>query len=78
MNLGNERDPNVGLQEQGATFMIPQVPIGDRARGSSRGPRPTQAARREGTERPLHARPLVHTRPVVGLVVVRPRLQVRN
>jgi Dyp-type peroxidase family len=27
MNLGNERDPNVGLQEDGATFTIPQDPI---------------------------------------------------
>ena len=27
MNLGNERDPNVGLQEDGATFTIPQDPV---------------------------------------------------
>ena len=27
MNLGNERDPNVGLQEDGATFTIPQHPV---------------------------------------------------
>jgi len=27
MNLGIERDPNVGLQEDGATFTIPQDPI---------------------------------------------------
>jgi hypothetical protein len=29
MNLGDERDPNVGLQEDGATFTIPQHPAGD-------------------------------------------------
>jgi Dyp-type peroxidase family len=27
MNLGNERDPNVGLQEDAATFTIPQHPV---------------------------------------------------
>jgi hypothetical protein len=27
MNLGDERDPNVGLQEDGAIFTIPQDPI---------------------------------------------------
>jgi deferrochelatase/peroxidase EfeB len=27
MNLGGERDPNVGLQEEGATFTIPQEPV---------------------------------------------------
>jgi deferrochelatase/peroxidase EfeB len=27
MNLGDERDPNVGLQEDGATFTIPQHPV---------------------------------------------------
>jgi Dyp-type peroxidase family len=27
MNLGDERDPNVGLQEDGATFTIPQAPV---------------------------------------------------
>jgi deferrochelatase/peroxidase EfeB len=27
MNLGDERDPNVGLQEDGATFTIPQQPV---------------------------------------------------
>jgi deferrochelatase/peroxidase EfeB len=27
MNLGNERDPNVGLQEEGATFAIPKDPV---------------------------------------------------
>ena len=27
MYLGNERDPNVGLQEDGATFTIPQQPV---------------------------------------------------
>jgi Dyp-type peroxidase family len=27
MNLGDERDPNVGLQEDGATFTIPRKPV---------------------------------------------------
>jgi len=27
MNLGDERDPNIGLQEDGATFTIPQHPV---------------------------------------------------
>jgi Dyp-type peroxidase family len=27
MNLGDERDPNVGLQEDGATFTIPRDPV---------------------------------------------------
>jgi deferrochelatase/peroxidase EfeB len=27
MSLGEERDPNVGLQEDGATFTIPQQPV---------------------------------------------------
>jgi Dyp-type peroxidase family len=27
MNLGDERDPNVGLQEEGATFTIPRDPV---------------------------------------------------
>jgi len=27
MNLGAERDPNVGLQEDGATFTIPREPV---------------------------------------------------
>jgi deferrochelatase/peroxidase EfeB len=27
MNLGDERDPNVGLQEDAATFTIPQHPV---------------------------------------------------
>ena len=27
MNLGSERDPNVGLQEDGATFTIPREPV---------------------------------------------------
>ena len=27
MSLGDERDPNVGLQEEGATFTIPQEPV---------------------------------------------------
>ena len=33
MNLGNERDPNVGLQEDGATFTIPQEPVRRRIHG---------------------------------------------
>jgi deferrochelatase/peroxidase EfeB len=27
MSLGRERDPNVGLQEEGATFTIPKDPV---------------------------------------------------
>ena len=33
MNLGDERDPNVGLQEDGATFTIPQEPVRRRIHG---------------------------------------------
>jgi deferrochelatase/peroxidase EfeB len=33
MNLGNEHDPNVGLQEDGATFTIPQEPVRRRIHG---------------------------------------------
>jgi deferrochelatase/peroxidase EfeB len=33
MNLGNERDPNVGLQEEGATFTIPKEPVRRRIHG---------------------------------------------
>ena len=33
MNLGGERDPNVGLQEDGATFTIPQAPARRRIHG---------------------------------------------
>jgi Dyp-type peroxidase family len=33
MNLGSERDPNVGLQEDGATFTIPQQPVRRRIHG---------------------------------------------
>jgi Dyp-type peroxidase family len=33
MSLGEERDPNVGLQEDGATFTIPQEPVGRRIHG---------------------------------------------
>ncbi len=33
MNLGDERDPNVGLQEVGATFTIPQAPVRRRIHG---------------------------------------------
>jgi Dyp-type peroxidase family len=33
MNLGNERDPNVGLQEDGATFTVPKEPVRRRIRG---------------------------------------------
>ena len=33
MNLGDERDPNVGLQEDGATFTIPQHPVRRRIHG---------------------------------------------
>ena len=33
MNLGNERDPNVGLQEDGATFTIPKEPVRRRVHG---------------------------------------------
>ena len=33
MNLGNERDPNVGLQQEGATFTIPQDPVRRRVHG---------------------------------------------
>jgi deferrochelatase/peroxidase EfeB len=33
MRLGEERDPNVGLQEDGATFTIPQEPVRRRVHG---------------------------------------------
>ncbi|GGU74691.1 peroxidase [Streptomyces filipinensis] len=33
MDLGDERDPNVGLQEDGATFTIPQHPVRRRIHG---------------------------------------------
>ena len=33
MNLGSERDPNVGLQEDGAAFTIPQEPVRRRIHG---------------------------------------------
>ena len=33
MSLGEERDPNVGLQEEGATFTIPQEPVRRRVHG---------------------------------------------
>ena len=33
MNLGNERDPNVGLQEEQATFTIPKDPVRRRIHG---------------------------------------------
>jgi Dyp-type peroxidase family len=33
MSLGDERDPNVGLQEDGATFTIPQAPVRRRIHG---------------------------------------------
>ena len=33
MNLGNERDPTVGLQEEGATFTIPKEPVRRRIHG---------------------------------------------
>jgi deferrochelatase/peroxidase EfeB len=33
MSLGTERDPNVGLQENGATFTIPQAPVRRRIHG---------------------------------------------
>ena len=33
MNLGNERDPTVGLQEEGATFTIPKEPVRRRLHG---------------------------------------------
>ena len=33
MRLGSERDPNVGLQEDGATFTIPQAPVRRRLHG---------------------------------------------
>jgi hypothetical protein len=33
MGLGNERDPNVGLQEEGATFTIPKDPVRRRVHG---------------------------------------------
>jgi len=33
MGLGEERDPNVGLQEDGATFTIPQAPVRRRIHG---------------------------------------------
>ena len=33
MSLGDERDPNVGLQEEGATFTIPRTPVRRRIHG---------------------------------------------
>ena len=33
MSLGDERDPNVGLQQPGATFTIPQHPVRRRLHG---------------------------------------------
>jgi deferrochelatase/peroxidase EfeB len=33
MDLGTERDPNVGLQEDGATFTIPREPVRRRIHG---------------------------------------------
>jgi deferrochelatase/peroxidase EfeB len=33
MNLGDERDPNIGLQEEGATFTIPRKPVRRRIHG---------------------------------------------
>jgi Dyp-type peroxidase family len=33
LNLGNERDPVVGLQEEGATFTIPKAPVRRRIHG---------------------------------------------
>jgi hypothetical protein len=33
MGLGGERDPNIGLQEEGATFTIPLDPVRRRVRG---------------------------------------------
>jgi deferrochelatase/peroxidase EfeB len=33
MSLGGERDPNVGLQEDGATFTVPQAPVRRRIHG---------------------------------------------
>jgi len=33
MDLGDERDPNIGLQEDGATFTIPQRPVRRRIHG---------------------------------------------
>ena len=33
MNLGDERDPNIGLQEDGAMFTIPQKPVRRRIHG---------------------------------------------
>jgi hypothetical protein len=33
MNLGAERDPNIGLQQDGATFTIPREPVRRRIHG---------------------------------------------
>jgi hypothetical protein len=33
MSLGSERDPNVGQQEEGATFTIPREPVRRRIHG---------------------------------------------
>src|SRR4029079_18279093 len=33
MNLGDEHDPNVGLQKKDATFTIPQAPVRRRIHG---------------------------------------------
>jgi hypothetical protein len=33
MSLDDERDPNVGLQKEGATFTIPHVPVRRRVHG---------------------------------------------
>jgi hypothetical protein len=34
MNLGDERDPKVGLQEDGASFTSPQAPVRHRIHGN--------------------------------------------
>ena len=52
MNLGDERDPNVGLQEDGATFTIPQEP----------GPAPHP--RHPDVQRAARRRVLLHALPV--------------
>ena len=33
MRLGDERDPNIGLQQDGATFTIPREPVRRRIHG---------------------------------------------
>ena len=52
MNLGDERDPNVGLQEDGATFTIPQTP------GPAPHPRHPDVQRAARRRVPLHALPV--------------------